>query len=445
MKSAVTMPPTPTNEPVQDAEPTISRTGRWIVLIVALLGWGSSGFQMAITQLAGRPAMIDLFGTKGTIVDSWNAYFQASMLFGGATGGLLFGWVGDRFGRARGLTLSIFTSAGMATVAYFATTPEMLCGCWFLSCLGLGGMWPNGVALISEAWSGMARSTVSGVLGMSANVGLFALNSLCTLDRFAVKPGDWRWIFLVAASSLLLGIVSLLFVPESPHWLKLHRSGARRDDPANPAPKPASAAEIFAGPLLATTLLAIVLATVPTMGGWGSAQWMVPWADKVGSALSTPDQTLKAQVGTARAVTGIVGSFIGGWVAVAVGRKLTFFVTSLACLISAQYTFWFLQPTDSAFLPLVATLGFFSGIYFGWLPLCMPEFFPTRNRSTGAGVCFNFGRIFTAFTVLSIGTMMTTRFNGDYAAIGRLTSLIFLIGMIVIWFAPLSKQEELKA
>jgi SHS family sialic acid transporter-like MFS transporter len=434
----------PSDPNTTDAEPTISRTGRWLVLIVALLGWGSSGFQMAITQLAGRPAMIDLLETTGTIVESWTAYFQASMLFGGATGGLLYGWVGDRFGRARGLTISIFTSSGMAAVAYFfARSPEMLCICWFLSCLGLGGMWPNGVALISESWSGMARSTVSGVLGMSANVGLFAMNYVCSTKSFAVSPTNWRFTLLVAASSLVLGIIALLFVPESPHWLKLHRSGKKQDDETKPAQRPASAAEIFSGPLLATTLVAIVLATVPTMGGWGSAQWMVPWADKVGSSLPEPDQTLKAQVGTARALTGIVGSFIGAWIAVAIGRKLTYFLTSFGCLCAAQYTFWNLQPTDAAFLPLVAILGFFSGIYFGWLPLCMPEFFPTRNRSTGAGVCFNFGRIFTACTVFSIGAMMAF-FKGDYAAIGKLTSLIFLIGMIVIWFAPISDDPQLK-
>ena len=88
-------------------------------------------------------------------------------------------------------------------------------------------------------------------------------------------------------------------------------------------------------------------------------------------------------------------------------------------------------------------MGFFSGIYFGWLPLCLPELFPTRIRSTGAGVSFNFGRILTAVTVFTTGLLITF-FKGDYAAIGRVTSLVFALGMIVIWLAPETSQKQLE-
>jgi hypothetical protein len=77
----------------------------------------------------------------------------------------------------------------------------------------------------------------------------------------------------------------------------------------------------------------------------------------------------------------------------------------------------------------------FSGFYFGWLPLCLPEMFPTRVRSTGAGVSFNFGRIITAFGVLG-GAMLVNSFGGDYARIGQITSLIYALGVVVILFAP---------
>ena len=83
------------------------------------------------------------------------------------------------------------------------------------------------------------------------------------------------------------------------------------------------------------------------------------------------------------------------------------------------------------------------GIYFGWLPLCLPEFFPTRVRSTGAGVSFNFGRILTALTIFATGALITL-FKGDYAQIGRVTSLIFGIGMILIWFAPHTSDRQIE-
>jgi SHS family sialic acid transporter-like MFS transporter len=477
-KSTATTPDT------TDAEPTISRAARWVVLLVAMLGWGSSGFQLAITSLIGQPAALDLLnGVDGfsapqyiaankkfganpkptesqraespelaryvedkKVISRWFAWFTSAMLFGGASGGLFLGWLGDRFGRRPGLIVSILTSSLMALALNLAQTPLQLCIFWFLSCLGLGGMWPNGVAIISESWSGMSRSTVSGVMGAAANIGILMMTTLATFPKFFVTYDSWRWILFIAGSPLVLGIIAVFFLPESPRWLKLHRKLKEEQDQDRktfdePVIKPASMGEIFQGSLLPITLMAIVLATVPTMGGWGSAGWMVPWAENAGA---TPESSalLKAKTSQYRAFTGIIGSMLGGWIAVRFGRRLTYFATSFGCLCSAQITFWLLKPTDPAFLPMVAALGLFSGIYFGWLPHCMPEYFPTRNRSAGAGVSFNFGRIFTAVTVFTVGNLMDF-FGGDYSRIGQVTSLIFLIGMIVIWFAPPSREGKL--
>jgi hypothetical protein len=100
-------------------------------------------------------------------------------------------------------------------------------------------------------------------------------------------------------------------------------------------------------------------------------------------------------------------------------------------------------PTDTSFLLWVAALGFFSGIYFGWLPLFLPELFPTRVRSTGAGVSFNFGRIVTAVTVFATGALKQY-FEGDYARIGQVTSLIFAVGLVAIWLAPDTSRRQLE-
>lgn len=190
--------------------------------------------------------------------------------------------------------------------------------------------------------------------------------------------------------------------------------------------------------MLWITLVGILLATIPVIGGWCTANWMVPWADNV-----SPDPYLKAYVNQARSVTGVIGSLIGGWVAVGLGRRQTYALASACCLAISQWTFWFVEPTDKYFLVFVAGLGFFSGIYFGWLPLFLPELFPTRVRSTGAGVSFNFGRIATAVTVFSAGMLMEY-FNGDFARIGRITSLFFVVGIVAIFLAPDTSQNELE-
>ena len=166
------------------------------------------------------------------------------------------------------------------------------------------------------------------------------------------------------------------------------------------------------------------------------------WAGQVGDEIGDPD--LKANVGMARSLTGIFGSFLGGWIASKVGRRRSYLLTSIICLASSQLLFWYLDPSNQfAFLVTFGILGFFSGIFFGWLPLFLPELFETRIRSTGAGVCFNFGRVLTALTVVG-GSYILAAFNEDYALVGRITSWIYLLGAIGICLMPKNVGGEIR-
>lgn len=478
------------------ATPTLTTAGRYVVLVCAFLGWFCAGFHLSISSLAMEPAAIDLLGRIGeldvpryrelsklvpkkgqpskmsasqtvewdaakTKVAQWFAWLTCAFLFGAASGGLIFGRVGDRFGRSKAMALSILTYSIFSGAGSLVQTPWQLLGLWYLACTGVGGMWPNGVALVSEAWANLSRGAAAGVIGTSANIGIFLVSTLAAKITLVAKwtlwssidptllPSSWhvgadgsflawRWLLVVGAMPFALGVFALLFVPESPRWL------ASRQTPVTGQPAAASVGEVFQGTMLPVTLFGIALATIPLIGGWGSANWMVPWAREVGDAATPANGAeLKAMVQQSRSFAGLVGSLIGGWIASQLGRRRTYFLASLLCLISAQYTFWFLVPTDQFFLWGVGAVGFFSGIYFGWLPLCLPELFPTRVRSTGAGVSFNFGRILTAVTVFTTG-MLTTYFGGDYAKMGRVTSLCFAVGLIVIWFAPDTSQKQLE-
>lgn len=432
----------------------LSLKARVLILTIAFLGWLGAGGHMAITQQTGRAAAIDLLGRTGEIdaakfaalsnekqlspadeeqlkqwevsVGRWFAWNQCAFLFGAAAGGLLFGSLGDRIGRVKGMSLSILTYSTFSATVYFAQTPEQFVGLWFLACLGVGGMWPNGVALVAEAWSNLSRPVTAGVIGTAANIGIFLV---ATIAKFhPVTPGDWRWIMLVGAVPVVLGLFALVVCPESPRWLATRNALQTKTA--------AASGNVFRPPLLWITLVGIVLATTPVIGGWGTANWMNPWAEKAGSA------ALRADVSQIRAMTGIVGSLLGGWIASKLGRRLTYFLVSVASLLLAQFMFRMLVPTDEMFLFWVGVLGFVSGIYFGWLPLCLPELFPTRVRSTGAGVSFNFGRIATAITLFASGALMGY-FGGDYARIGQVTSLFFLFGIVAIVFAPDTSKKQL--
>jgi MFS transporter, SHS family, sialic acid transporter len=120
------------------------------------------------------------------------------------------------------------------------------------------------------------------------------------------------------------------------------------------------------------------------------------------------------------------------------------FLVSLASFALGEYIYLFLLPSDTAFFPCVFMLGLISTIFFGWLPLYLPELFPTEARSTGAGVSFNWGRILGACGVLAAG-VLTKAFEGDYGRAGSITTLIYAVGMLVILFAPDTTKTKLSA
>lgn len=476
---------------------TLSSAGRTIIIVTAFLGWFFGGMHLAITSLAMGSAAEDLLVRSGfgqitdedqasarNVLDefdtdgngelsttesaktgtaipadndapsvsldelteqarqervdaassSWFGFYVCAFLFGAALGGLLFGWIGDKHGRVIGMGSSICVYSATSLLAYFVQSPEQLWIARFVVCMGVGGMWPNGVALMSEAWEGVSRPVLAGVIGTSANVGIFLTAVIAR--NFEITVASWRWVMLMGGSPIVLGVLVFVIVPESPRWLARRRQTALDDSASSEFSSAATAVstwDVFKPPLLNVTLLGILLATVPLLGGWGSANWAIKWADQVGRDLGNPG--LKADVGMARSLTGIIGSLLGGWVASVLGRRLSYFVASVVALASAQYLFWLLSPEQPSFLIWFGILGLFSGFYFGWLPLFLPELFETRVRSTGAGVCFNFGRIITAITVFATALLITA-FNNDYGMIGRITSIIYLLGAIGICLVP---------
>src|SRR5204863_2701413 len=93
------------------------------------------------------------------------------------------------------------------------------------------------------------------------------------------------------------------------------------------------------------------------------------------------------------------------------------------------------HPLEDGFSAAIFALGCVSTVFFGWLPLYLPELFPTHARATGAGISFNFGRILTAVGVLGTGAILYY-FGGNFRYAGGLMSLIYAVGMLVILFAP---------
>jgi MFS transporter, SHS family, sialic acid transporter len=145
----------------------------WMVLMAAFLGWLFDGFEMSLFSVVARPALQDLLGQTGdSAVGDWMGRITAAFLVGAALGGVTFGWLGDRIGRVRALSLSILTYSLFSGAAYFAAAPWHLLVLRFIGALGMGGEWALGVALVMETWPEKHRPRLAGAIGAASNLGM---------------------------------------------------------------------------------------------------------------------------------------------------------------------------------------------------------------------------------------------------------------------------------
>lgn len=411
----------------------LTATRRLVVLACAFAAWLCAGILMAVPPLTARPAVAAMGVADEAMRGRWFSWYVSAFLLGAAAGGTAFGWLGDRIGRAKALGFSVLAFSLLAGCGYFVTTPGQLLVLWFLACTGVGGVWPNGVSLVAEALPGMSRPWLAGLFGCAANLGLMLLALIAWCQP--ITAAHWRWVMLVAAAPALLGLFILAFVAESPSWLTGRRTAAAIESLHSPL------AEVFRPPLLKYTLIGILLGTIPQMGNWGATNWLVPWASQVQEELGV--HGLNAWTQWTKSSGALVGSLVGGGLATLCGRRTAYFLISVVSLASSFYLFHNLSPRDDSFLTWVFIQGFFGTLYFGWLPLYLPELFPTRVRATGTGVAFNWGRVATAAGVLTGGQLMLL-FSGDYARVGQVTCLVYALGPIVICFAPDTSGKRLE-
>ena len=186
-----------------------------------------------------------------------------------------------------------------------------------------------------------------------------------------------------------------------------------------------------------------MLGAIPVVGSAANANWLVPWTDHAqqeranqsGGEVKKPDARGKAVTQMTRSGGAVFGSLLGGIVASVLGRRLSYFLISLGAFAASSYIFTQLDPLHPQFQLFAFILGFVGITYFGWLPLFLPELFPTRVRSTGTGISFNTGRVVAAVVVLSAGFLLN-QFSGDYSQVGFWSGMIYGVGMLVIWFVP---------
>jgi MFS family permease len=446
--------------------------GQWLALVAALLGWMFDGFEQGIFPILARPALVQLLGLANeeqiargdqyskeerdrarAAVDepvrTWNAGMSAAYLLGAAAGGLAFGWIGDRIGRVRAMAFSVLTYALFTGSCGLAQAAWQLAALRFIAALGMGGEWALGVALVMEKWLPHARPVLAGLIGAAANVGFFLAGGV---GKTVNTETYWRFVFLGCVLPALLTFLLRTFVPESERWEHAAASGPK-----------ARIRDIFGPGLRSRSLLGASIGAVALLATWGAVTWIPLW---LGQAGGRDGKDLAAQGQLCAALGAVLGALLGAVLVGRLSRRMGYFVLCLLSLVVCQTLFvgfrsgplgtgYFaielvvreykldtrlpLGP-DPLFFLVVFLVGGCSAAFYGWLPLYLPELFPTRVRATGQGFCYNFGRVLSA-----AGVLLTASINlgGNYPLASSLVCLIYLVGLVLAWFIPETKGQPL--
>ncbi len=470
----------------------------WFVLIVAALGWLFDCLDQQLFILA-RPAAIEELvpmsaGADAAAVDKTRKLASdiATSIFiaGWATGGLIFGMLGDRIGRAKTMMITIVMYSAFTGLSSISTGPWDFAFYRFLTGLGVGGEFAVGVTLVAEVMPNRARPYALSLLqALSAfgNISAAFINlGLGLAAEEGLVKSPWRVMFLIGAAPALLALVVRRNLKEPEQWQKASHEGVL-------GKQMGSYSELFSNPLYRKhALLGLALGCAGVIGLWSvgfytpdlirsvqtpkvrqdvfqelAAKHDQKIVSRVEQAINDPksagelteaeaevkkiaDGRIKGRLTRWQSYTSLmlnIGAFFGvygyGLLSQRIGRKPTFALAFLAAYISTVTVFWTLSEFWQIFV-LVPIMGFCQLSLFGGYAVYFPELFPTRLRSTGTSFCYNVGR-FVAATGPLVKAFLDQMYSGPNA--GRMTGVtmctVFLLGLVVLPFLPETKGKPL--
>lgn len=398
---------------------------QWKTLFAAQLGWMLDAMDIMFYAFA----LVSI--QKEFNLTSAEAGALASVtLIASAVGGIAFGILSDRIGRARSLIYSILSYSLFTALTATAQSVSWLIVWRCLVGFGMGGEWSSGSVLVSETWPSEHRGKAIGIMQSGWAIGyiLAALFAAIILPAFG-----WRILFLVGILPAFLALWIRKNIDEPEIW-KSNRSADKNKSTG-------TFAEIFSKSLLKRTLTATLITTSVLFAYWGLFTWMP-------SFLSKPIEQGGAGLSIVKSSTWIIpmqiGAFFGylsfGFFADRFGRKPVFlsFLIAAAMLVPIYGQ---LARHEILLLIIGPLIGFFGHGYFSVFGAMLAEIFPTRIRGTAQGFTYNIGRAFSALAPFVVGALADKSGIGNALAV---TAFFFLLGAAVMMFLPETKGKELE-
>ena len=400
---------------------TVTRE-QWRVLAAAKLGWMLDAFDfMLYTMALGQLRSYFQFD------DATAGFLGTATLVMSGVGGLVFGYVADRFGRARALmaTIVIFSVASLAAATSQSVLQLLL---WrAVLGIGMGGEWASGAVLVGETWPAALRNKAISIMQSGWAIGYMgaAVLAAVVLGNPDLGNEGWRWLFALGAVPAFFILWIRRNVPESPAWTK------RKEAPRGPNPFKV----IFGRELLGRTLLIVALGGAVQFAYWGLFFWLPPF-------LARPVAQGGAGMGVVGSLQWIVlmqvGAYLGyltfGFIADRLGRRRTFILFML-CAAAIVPVYGQMARSPLVLLVLSPLLGYFGHGYFSMFGGLVAEQFPAAVRATGQGTSYNAGRMAGAIAPFTIGAVATLPGIGIGLALG-VTSAFFLLGAVLVMTLP---------
>lgn len=396
---------------------------QWKSGVAAWLGWMFDGLDMHLYTLVALPFVALLLDAEpgDKRVGTYSSLIQASFLVGWALGGGFFGRIGDRLGRSRALVLTILTYAVFTGLSTFAQTWWQLLAFRFLAALGIGGEWAVGAALLSETWPRHWRPWIAAVLQTAVNFGIV----VASVAAYLMSSLPHRYVFLVGILPALVTLWIRRAVPETETWHEARLAAGR----ATPG-----VADLFRGGVRRITVLTILVCALSLTGHWAFVFWSVQQLrslPEVAGFSETQRSELVSQAFALLMVSSIVGNFLFAALARKIGYRRSI---ALGCLVycAAMAVTYGSDRDYRQILLLWPLLGASSGL-FALFTMYMPPLFPTLLRTTGAGFCYNIGRIAAAAGTVFFGMFSQV---SDFRTALFYTGFLFIPAGLVAWFLP---------
>ena len=465
----------PARTPVGGAEPSgqswtkALNSYHWFVLVVAALGWLFDTMDQQLFTLARKPAITELLQagsgrapTPSQVVE-YGGYSTMIFMIGWATGGLIFGVLGDRIGRARTMLMTILVYSA------FTGLSALSVGVWdfslyrFLTGLGVGGEFAVGVSLVAEVIPDRARPYALGLVQAMSTVGNMIAAAIGMVLGHFEETGAvghaWRWMFVIGMAPALLAVLIRRRLKEPERWKDAVRADEEPGSVAAPAAKAGSIRDLFGDPTLRrNTIVGMVLGFSGVVGLWGigffSFDLIRPVFEADMRARGVAPDVIRGRLTFLVGLTSFfqnLGGFFGVYAftrfTARMGRRPAFAVSFLLAMLATAGTFWFIDSFDDLFW-MIPIMGFCQMTLFGGYAIYFPELFPTRLRSTGTSFCYNVGRLVAAVGPLFLGLLTSRVYMGAGEIMARRYAgvtmcAVFLVGLAALPFAPETKGKPL--